>query len=84
MIFSEAGIRRLSGLHDLEQLHLVRPRRPCRCAGFPHLKHLSLGNDQIDDACAAQIATLRDLQTLALVYTKITDDGLKKIAELRS
>jgi internalin A len=43
---------------------------------------LSLGTLSVDDACAARIAECRQLQTLELVYTNITDEGLRKIAGL--
>jgi Leucine-rich repeat (LRR) protein len=82
MRFSADGIRRLIGLQELEELHLVGQAVPAKALVFARLKSLSLGHDEVDDACAARIATLPDLRSLALVYTKITDDGLKKIAEL--
>jgi beta-lactamase regulating signal transducer with metallopeptidase domain len=82
MRFSADGVRRLLGLQQLEALHLVGQTVPPEALVFPRLKTLSLGLDEMDDACAERIATLRDLTSLELVYTKITDDGLQKIAEL--
>jgi beta-lactamase regulating signal transducer with metallopeptidase domain/Leucine-rich repeat (LRR) protein len=82
MKFSADGVRRLIGLQQLEELHLVGHAVPAEALEFARLKSLSLGHDEVDDACAARIATLQDLRSLVLVYTKITDDGLKNIAEL--
>src|SRR5262249_40200117 len=36
----------------------------------------------VDDACAARIAACGQLQSLSLVYTGITDDGLSRIGSL--
>jgi beta-lactamase regulating signal transducer with metallopeptidase domain len=80
--FSADGIRRLIGLQQLEELHLVGQAVPAEALVFPRLKALSLGLDEIDDEAAERIATMRDLKALNLVCTKITNDGLKKIAEL--
>lgn len=82
MRFSAAAIRRLAGLHELEELHLVGHEVPADALVFPRLKSLSLGFESIDDAVAKRIAAFRELTSLDLVYTGITDDGLLKIAEL--
>jgi beta-lactamase regulating signal transducer with metallopeptidase domain/NADPH-dependent 7-cyano-7-deazaguanine reductase QueF-like protein len=82
MNFSADGIRRLIGLQQLEELHLVGQAVPAEALVFSRLKALSLGLDEINDEAAERIATLHDLTSLELVYTKITDYGLKKIAEL--
>jgi hypothetical protein len=49
---------------------------------FPRLQSLSLGLASVDDTCADRIAECRQLQALELVYTKIPDEGLRKIADL--
>lgn len=82
MKFSADGVRRLIGLQQLEELHLVGQTAPAEALVFPRLKSLSLGLDEIDDDAAERIAALRKLTSLNLVYTQITDEGLKKIATL--
>ncbi len=81
MRFSKEAIQSLAGLQDLEHLHLVGQGVSSETLQFPRLKSLSLGVEA-DDACAARIAECRQLQTLQLVFTSITDDGLKVIAAL--
>ncbi|MDB5392198.1 MAG: TonB domain/peptidase domain protein [Planctomycetaceae bacterium] len=82
MRFSGEGIRQLSGLRGLEELHLVGQSVPADALDFPQLKSLSLGSAEIDDACAERIAKFKNLESLNLVYTNISDAGLKAIATL--
>jgi hypothetical protein len=72
----------LVSLQELEHLHLVGQEILPAALQFPRLKTLSLGTAVVDDACAERIAACRQLQSLQLVYTNITDDGLNKFADL--
>ena len=47
---------------------------------FPKLTSLSVG--EVDDTAATRIARCRGLRQLELLYSGITDDGLKSIATL--
>lgn len=80
MRFSATAIRRLAGLQQLEELHLNGQEVPPDALVFPGLKSLSLGGAFVDNACAAQIAKCRNLESLNLSFTKINDDGLTLIA----
>jgi beta-lactamase regulating signal transducer with metallopeptidase domain len=82
MRFSKEGTRLLAGLQELEHLHLVGQEISLEFLQFARLKSLSLGTGAVDDACAARIAKCRQLQSLTLVYTNITNDGLSKFADL--
>ncbi|MFM9960869.1 MAG: hypothetical protein ACKV2Q_06550 [Planctomycetaceae bacterium] len=81
MRFSKEATKSLAGLQELEHLHLVGQGVSSETLQFPRLKSLSLGVEA-DDACAARIAECQQLQSLQLVFTSITDDGLKTIATL--
>ncbi len=81
MRFSKEATKSLAGLQELEHLHLVGQGISSETLQFSRLKSLSLGIEA-DDACAARIAECRQLQSLQLVFTSITDDGLKAISGL--
>jgi acetyl esterase/lipase len=82
MRFSAEGIRHLAGLRELEELHLVGHAVPSDALVFDRLTSLSLGGPSVDDACAARIASCRDLRSLTLVYTDISDAGMQHLAAL--
>jgi beta-lactamase regulating signal transducer with metallopeptidase domain len=82
MRFSAGALRSLTGLRDLEHLHLVGQPISPEVLAFPRLQSLSLGTASVDDTCTDRIAECRQLQALDLVYTQITDLGLRKIADL--
>src|SRR5262249_11500809 len=83
MKFSKDATRLLAALGELEQLHLVGQDVAPEMLQFPRLQSLSLGGATVDDACAARIAACRQLHSLHLVYTSVTDDGLNKLSDLR-
>ena len=83
MHFTTAGLRSLSGLPELEELHLVGQEVTADLlTSWPKLTELSLGGTTVDDACAERIAACRNLKSLSLVYTAVSDEGLKQIATL--
>jgi hypothetical protein len=82
MRFSKDALRSLAVLQELEHLHLVGQDVAAETLQFPRLKTLSLGGASVDDACAPRIAACRGLQSLNLVYTNISDEGLQTLADL--
>jgi Leucine-rich repeat (LRR) protein len=82
MRFGAEGIRRLTALKTLEELHLVGHAVPSDALVFDRLTSLSLGGPSIDDACAVRIANCRDLRSLSLTYTAIGDAGMQHLAAL--
>ena len=82
MRFSAEGIRRLTALRKLEELHLVGHEVPSDALVFDRLTSLSLGGPSVNDACAARIADCRDLKSLSLSYTEISDAGMQHLAAL--
>jgi beta-lactamase regulating signal transducer with metallopeptidase domain len=82
MRFSADALQALVGLRDLEHLHLVGQTVSPQTLNIPQLKSLSLGTASVNDTCADRIAQCRQLQALDLVYTNITDEGMRKIGGL--
>jgi Leucine-rich repeat (LRR) protein len=80
--FTEAGLRNLVGLKDLEELNLLGRPVTAAALDFPNLKSLKVGHFSADDACAAKIAQLQKLQSLVLTNPLMSAQGLKRIAEL--
>ncbi|MDA1049938.1 MAG: TIGR03067 domain-containing protein [Planctomycetota bacterium] len=82
MHFTAAGLRSLAGLRELDELHLVGQDVSADLLTWPKLTALSLGGATVDDACAERIAACRELKSLSLVYTAVSDEGIKQIATL--
>jgi hypothetical protein len=80
MRFTPQGLRQLMALQDLETLSLAGHSPEADFFAFPKLTALSVSG--VDDAAALRIAQCRNLQSLGLMWTDITDDGLKRIATL--
>jgi beta-lactamase regulating signal transducer with metallopeptidase domain len=83
MRFSREGLRQLAALQQLEELNLSGHQIAADGLPFPRLKWLMIGGKFVDDELAAAMAQCRELQSLALEDTSITDKGLKHIAGLR-
>ncbi len=80
--FTEEGLRKLTSIKDLEELNLSgRPLSPA-VLNFPNLRSLNLSRSTVDDACAAKIAQLHQLQSLVFRGSRISNEGLKVIAKL--
>ncbi len=89
---TDADVRRLRGLTNLENLSLDEPQltdEACEIIGrFDQLQHLSLGNYQdattipVTDQGLSHLVGLTQLQGLELPAPGVTDDGLKSIAKL--
>lgn len=80
MRFSPEGLGQLAVLDELEELQLVGQSPSADLLAFPRLTSLSVG--AVDDAAAMSISRCRDLRYLGLIYSDITDVGLKQIAIL--
>ncbi len=92
---TDADIRKLKGLANLEVLELDEPQitdEACETIGrFDQLKRLSLGNYyddsttlQITDQGLSHLVGLTKLEGLDLPAPGVTDDGLKSIAKLQA
>ena len=79
MRFTPEALRPLATLRELEVLRLAG-QAPLTLLFPPKLTSLSVGG--VDDAAATRIARCRYLRSLELMYSDITDDGLKKIATI--
>ena len=72
------GLARLSGLRQLESLHLTRTSittlEPLR--GFARLKELDVTGSPIDDDGLRALESIPSLELLSLGYTLVTDAGM--------
>jgi hypothetical protein len=80
MRFSPDSLSQLSALRDLEVLRLAGQAPKAELFPMPKLKSLSVG--AVDQAAAARIAQCGELRSLELLYSGITDEGLREIARL--
>jgi hypothetical protein len=80
MHFTPEGLHQLASLQGLEVLWLPGHAPSADLFPFPKLTALSVG--EVDDTAATRIAMCRSLRQLELLYSGITDDGLKQIATL--
>jgi hypothetical protein len=80
MHFTPEGLRQLASLQELVVLWLPGHAPSANLFPFPKLTALSVG--EVDDTAATRIAKCRSLRQLELVYSGITNDGLKAIATL--
>jgi internalin A len=84
---TDAGLKELGGLKQLQALHLADTRISDAglklVAGLKNLRTLDLSDTEITDAGLKELAGLQQLQTLNLQYTKTTDAGLKQLAGMK-
>lgn len=79
---TDAGMAHLVNLKSLQSLEITGQMVSGRFLDFPRLQSLSIGGPAIDNAAAEQIARLRELRQLSLVYTEMTNAGLETIGHL--
>jgi hypothetical protein len=81
---TDDGLLPLSGMPELEHLHLGRTRlngRGLVClAGLQRLRILSVEDTDVDDAAVRHLVALRALRRLALSGTRVTTWGLAELS----
>jgi Leucine-rich repeat (LRR) protein len=84
MQITDEGMKHLSRLTELRRLSVSGRGIAISGAGlsFPRLQSLALGGEKVTDAALDSITQCRDLGSLTLNWTGISDSGLKRIAGL--
>ena len=85
MEFGKDGLKHLRHLQNLESLVLTRwcaPAVPAEMLSFLRLRSLSFDGCKLEADCADRISAMKELKSLSLNSTGITDAGLRKIASL--
>ncbi len=77
---SGVGLRQLSGLPRLEELHLYTSGTSGQFVAFPRLRVLSVSGEHFGDADFDALVQCRELRRLDIAG--ISDAGLRRIAEL--
>ena len=83
MRITDEGIRHLSGLTELRELSVSGLGISGSNISFPHLQSLGLSGDLATDAALDSIVQCRELRRLSLMFTRVSDEGLKKVAALK-
>jgi hypothetical protein len=85
---TDAGLRELVGLSNLQSLNLCRraitDQGLKELTGLKNLRALYLAGTQITDGGLKEVAALNNLQTLHLGATHISDTGLKQLVVLKN
>lgn len=82
---TDAGMKSIRGLTNLEVLTLAKPVGDAGVAEFAdlvRLKVLSLRGSSITDVGLKQLKNMTQLESLNLYHTRITEDGLKHLEAL--
>lgn len=85
---TDAGLKELAGLKNLQSLDLVGTRVTDaglkELAGLKSLQTLYLNNTEVTDVGLKELAGLKSLRELYLHNTPVTDAGLKELAGMKS
>ena len=83
MRITDEGVRQLSQLTELRELSLGGLKISGKTLAFTHLQSLTIGGDLVTDATLDHIVQCSDLRHLGLLWTRISDDGLERVASLK-